>query len=438
MDEKRSVNGSAGRGVSVATLAEFNRSKIVRTLYREGECSRVRIAEMVGLTAASVGQIVTQLMDLGWVEEKGKIEGRGNRRAVAVALNRDRFHVIGVKFGPSRVEMCVFRLDGTPVSKTSAYAHWNYPPGTDAYAVADYAKQWIDRQIARDAAIVAVGVATPGPYAREESLRSGTVSHAEAAGIWNAESLRRSWESSFHVPVYARQDARAGVFAQWMLEPSNRGIDDLAYLMVGENVGLGVMEHGQIVNGAGGLAAQIGHISVDVNGRPCECGGFGCLKQYCCVDAMLKLIQERPALARETQGLSRREACIRVFELAHEEHADAIDVVSTIGTYIGHGCVTVMNAYNPRRIIIGDFMARGGDLLLASVLDVARTRTFARLSNQTEILLNAMGEDPVLYGAGAVAVEAILSHPTEFAERAQGGSAANGHEGVPAGQASLQ
>lgn len=430
------MNNAGMEGASVASLTEFNRSKIVRALYREGVCSRAHIARLVKLTPASVTQITGQLIDMGLVVEDGIAKGRGRRRAIGIKLNDELFRVIGVKFARSRTEIGMFTINGHFVSKRDDYVFWDYDSSVDVHRIIDQVKRWILHKIAQTPSIAAVGIAIPGPFLRDE----GRIAVVTGARAWSAVNFKEEFDGVFPVPVYLEHDARAGVLAQSLWSPGNRHIGDLAYLLAGDGVGLGVLSREGFINGANGLATEIGHISIDaIHGKPCECHGRGCLEQYCSIRAMRALIEERcPQLIADIPQFGDRDKCIRVFDAAHAGNPQARDVVETIATYLGYGCVTIINGYNPSRIVIGDFMARGKDLLLDRVRSVARRFAMAGLAERTDIVLTDLGEDPVLCGAGAVAVEAILSHPTEFAERAQGGSAANGHEGVPAGQASLQ
>lgn len=66
--------------------------------------------------------------------------------------------------------------------------------------------------------------------------------------------------------------------------------ENLAYYLVGEGVGLGVIDHGNIINGALGAATEIGHVSIDINGKPCDCGNVGCLERYCSTPAIHEMI----------------------------------------------------------------------------------------------------------------------------------------------------
>ena len=88
------------------------------------------------------------------------------------------------------------------------------------------------------------------------------------------------------MPVFIEQDARAGALAHYLFDPSVHADDNLAYYLVGEGVGLGVIDNGRLINGFLGAATEIGHISIDVNGRPLRLRQRRLLERYCSTPAI--------------------------------------------------------------------------------------------------------------------------------------------------------
>lgn len=101
---------------SIASVSETNRSRIMNHLYRNGVSSRAQIAKALGLTPAAITKITARLIDAGVVKETGDMEGIKNRRSIGLALDSDAFHVIGVKFARSLVQIGVFDLSGKPLA----------------------------------------------------------------------------------------------------------------------------------------------------------------------------------------------------------------------------------------------------------------------------------------------------------------------------------
>ena len=396
---------AADTAATQASVAEANRSRILRHLYHHGISSRAQIAKAVGLTPAAITKITAQLIEVGLIDETGDIEGAKNRRSIGLKLDASRFHIIGVKFARSLVQIGIFDLAGQTIkldTLPNVYEH------TIDETIASIHKR-IKTLLGKDGSIVAIGMAVPGPYLRNAG-RTAVVSSMQG---WRRINFIEEFAHAFRVPVFIEQDARAGALANYLLSPGNR-TDNLAYYLIGEGVGLGVIDNGRIINGALGVASEIGHVSIDMNGRPCDCGNVGCLERYCSAPAIHAMLVEEGTLVPGAADMEHAEACRRLFLLAQEGNAQARAMVRTIGRYVGYGCLIIFNAFNPERIVIGDIISEAGQALLDEIERVVEQRAIGAIAETTTITLSTMPTDATVLGAAAVATTRFLDHPSQF------------------------
>ena len=246
----------------------------------------------------------------------------------------------------------------------------------------------------------AIGLAVPGPYFRYE----GRVAVITQMSAWRNVNFIDEFKEAFDKPVFIEHNANSGALAEWLFGNYEESLHSLAYFFVGEGVGLGFVENGHISVGTQGIDCEIVHVSVDVHGPRCECGNYGCLELYCSASSIVKRIKN-----------PEYHDCCAVFEAARNGDKNALAAVKETAEYIGYGCVTIINAYNPDVISIGDIVSQGGDLLLPTVLDVVRERVVPEVFGKVRIKITALAEDPVLYGAAALATREILKSPSAFA-----------------------
>lgn len=390
--------------VSQADVSETNRARILRHLYAHGVSSRAQIARSLGLTPAAITKIVARLLEAGAVEETGGLEGAGNRRSIGLRLDVSRFHVVGVKFARSLVRVAVFDLAGRLLEEAPM------PPVTDATIpeTVERVRAVVSRLLAADPRILAVGMGVPGPYLRHVG-RTAVVSTMPG---WRKVNFLHEFADAFDVPAFVEHDARAGALAHRLFDPGAHD-DDLAYYLVGEGVGLGVLDHGRLVNGSMGAATEIGHVSLDVDGPPCDCGNRGCLERYCSASAV-HAMADRAGVVPGSASMGHAQACRALFALADDGDPQACALVSAVGRYVGYGAVSIVNAFNPATIVIGDIMAGAGERLLREVRSVVDARVPPEIADGTRIALSSLTVDATLCGAAAVAVERILDHPGEF------------------------
>ena len=391
---------------SQAGIAETNRSRIMRHLYRNGVSSRAQIATALGLTPAAITKITAQLIEAHAIEETGDLDGKKNRRSIGLALDTAHFHVIGVKFARSLVQIGVFDLTGNQSSLTTLPYVSNDTIGETIATV----HSTIEQLLHEDPTIVAIGMAVPGPYLRNNG-HTAVVSSMQG---WRAINFIDEFANSFTVPVFIEQDARAGVLANSLFDPNSNGEPNLAYYLVGEGVGLGVIDHGRIINGALGTATEIGHVSIDVNGKPCDCGNIGCLECYCSTPAIHQMLIDNGTIVNGTDSMSHTEACRALFALAHHGDEAALAMIRTIGTYIGYGCLIIFNTFNPHTIVIGDIVSEAGQPLLDEIKRTVRQRAIPEIYESTTIRLTTMPTDATVLGAAAVAINYLLDHPSDF------------------------
>lgn len=396
----------AGKGKTTQTaVSEYNRSSVLEYLYANGVCSRAQLADALSLTPAALTKISARLIESGIIKETGGIVGRKNRRSIGLSFVEDRFHVIGVKFARSLVQIGVFDLKGNALRVTSL------PDVTDDTIddAVDGVHRTVSALLQDDPDVVAVGMAVPGPYLRTVG-RTALVSFMQS---WSKVEFIDEFGSAFRVPVFIEQDARAGALAQRLFSNGPTG-DNLAYYLLGEGIGLGVIDHGGLVNGALGAATEIGHVSIDVHGRKCDCGNVGCLERYCSAVAIHDDLVKDGSLVPGAKDMSHRDACAALFRAAKNGDERAQAKVDDIGRYVGYGCVTIINAYNPDVIVLGDIISQAGPRLLTAAQSVVAERVLPVLRNSTDIRLSDLPADATILGAAAVAISNFLEHPSNF------------------------
>ena len=231
---------------------------------------------------------------------------------------------------------------------------------------------------------------------------------------WRKINFIDEFATAFRVPVFIEQDARAGALAHYLFDPSVHADGNLAYYLVGEGVGLGVIDNGRLINGFLGAATEIGHISIDVNGRPCDCGNVGCLERYCSTPAIHDMLIADGTVVPGAADMTHTEAARALFAKAGDGDEAAIAIVREVARYVGYGCVTIFNGYNPEHIIIGDIVSEAGPILLDEVRATVAERAIPEINASTSISLSTLSADAAVSGAAAVAVTQFLEHPSVF------------------------
>lgn len=406
------MRGSIGKNNS--DLTEMNRSAVVKILQQQEVCSRADIARQTGLTQAAITKIVASMMEMGIVSEIGIITGNDNRRSIGLKLNADRHQIIGVKFAREMFAVGVFDISGKIYTQTET----KYSVEENPRKVLSDMKKQIHDMLNKYKNVVSIGLAVPGPYLRDE----GRIAVVTCMSAWHTINFIEEFKEEFHKPVFIEHDANAGALAEWLFGGHGQSLHTLAYFLVGEGVGCGIIERGRLFLGVQGSACELGHVSVDVLGPRCECGNYGCLEMYCSASALWKKAQKYVPECLPSGKLQSSDYCNAVFEAARAGNQKALDLVRETAEYIGYGCVTLINAYNPDIIIIGDVVSKGGDLLMPTIHEVVKHRVIPELHTRVQIKISNMKVDSTLYGAAATATNKVLQMPSMFSTVGKWGS----------------
>ena len=189
-----------------------------------------------------------------------------------------------------------------------------------------------------------------------------------------------------------------------------RGSTDVLLVFAGSGVGAGLILDGRLYEGPGGLAGEIGHVKVVMNGRPCGCGQDGCLEAYAGGHNIALRIRElaaqgkAQAIVRAAGGDEERLGGVALEAAAEAGDPEAIDLREEIAAYLGITIANAVTILNPQRLILGGGVLMGMAGLKASVLGwISRAggcEQVARLSIHDP----SLGDDAGVIGAALLAL----------------------------------
>jgi len=213
------------------------------------------------------------------------------------------------------------------------------------------------------------------------------------------------------LPVEVDNDANVAAIAEWRAGAA-RGANDAVVLTIGTGIGGGLILGGAPYRGAIGAGAELGHITIDVDGPPCQghCPNNGCLETLASGTALARegrrIAGERPdsALGRALAD-GRAITGALITELAHDGDAAALAALALIGTNLGVGIASFLNVFNPDVVVIGGGVIAAGELLLAPARAEAARRALPTMSRHARIVPAQFGTEAGLVGAAALVLE---------------------------------
>ena len=375
---------------SKATHAQtraHNASIVLRALYDLGPSSRAEIARLPGLTRTSVGDLVAELTAEGLAEEVGRGPSTGGKAPTLVSLIDDARHMVTLDLGERTFTAALLNLRGEIQQRASRELE-----GADGDAAVALVHELIDELLASPHnQILGIGVGTPGIVDGD-----GTIRWAVNLS-WTDLPLGKRLADHYNLPTVVANDSRAAAFATFLFEGEDRPANLIA-IKVGHGIGAGLVLDGQLFDGDGFGAGEIGHIVIEPDGAPCHCGRFGCLETVASVPSILRraFFRAREEHARIPQSIE------AIAQAATEGDELALGVVRSAGRALGAAIASLTGALDVRRIVVLGSATVLGEVWLEAMRDEARRRTLATLARETEIVNGGLADDAVLLGTCAL------------------------------------
>jgi glucokinase len=312
--------------------------------------------------------------------------------------------VLALDIGGTRIRTAVVTHDGRIVSRAERRTPGADGPDAVIQACIEELRTAADAvEPAVRRSIAGLGLASPGPL----DPRSGILVEPPNFGPGFVDiPFRDPIADALGLPAALERDTNVAALAE-MAFGAARGVRDFLYLTISTGVGGSIVIDGRIFGGPDGVAGELGHIPVALDGPVCGCGGVGHAEAFASGAGMAKIAAE--AVARGTApGLARRAAQIAprvleardVAELADQGDDAAADIIESGRRAVAQLLVGLVNTFNPESIVIGGAIAQAqGERLLAPARAAVAAWAFRIPRTRVRIVPAELGDDVGLLGA---------------------------------------
>ncbi|MBM3131579.1 MAG: ROK family protein [Chloroflexi bacterium] len=250
-----------------------------------------------------------------------------------------------------------------------------------------------------------IAVATAGPI----DPTHGVILSPPSLPTWRNVPLKARLQQAFPgVPVFVEHDADMAAVGEHRFG-AGKGYGRLIYLTVSTGIGGGVILNGELLRGSKVSATELGHIVIDPDGPPCNCGGKGHVEAMASGTAIARMASERISQGRQTGLLERcggdssKLTAQMVTEAARAGDNLAKEVMHEAGTNLGMAVVSLIHIFDPDVVIIGGGVSNAGELLLAPIREVIAERSMRDFRNRTRIVCSELGDNSGILGVAAFA-----------------------------------
>ncbi len=389
---------------------QANLSLIMHILRKDAPISRASLSQKTKLNKTTVSDLINELNEHGFVRELGVQSSGTGRPATLLTLNPTAGTIVSCEIGVDFLEVMVTDFAPEVIWQIKE----PIPANTSQHAILDCMLALLHKAIDKGKVVSSklFGIAVGAP---------GMVDHATGILLFapnlkwrNVPLLALLEQQGFGAPIFVDNEAHMAALGEHYFGVA-QDYDEILYLSGNVGLGGGILRDGQVWQGANGVAAEFGHMTMDPQGELCNCGNYGCWETQVSQNSLFKNVinalknGEPSILADQIQGQWENISVEMVVKAAQAGDSLAIWSLEKIGRFLGIGIASLLNALNPKIVVFGGILSIASEFLFPIVEDEIQKRALLWNRESVKVVRAAHGSDACVKGGIAAVYQSVLS-----------------------------
>jgi predicted NBD/HSP70 family sugar kinase len=389
-------------------VRRHNLGVVLRQVVERGPRSRATIALDTGLNKTTVSSLVSELMDLGLLVERGaEARSTAGRPGLVVDVAREGAVALGLEINVDYIGVQATDLAGGSRYRAIEAAD-NRLREVEIVLdrLADLASDALREVRAQGLRPIGATVALPGlvDVSRGALLAAPNLHWADVSVV----DLLRERLDADNLPIGADNEANLAALAE-LWEGAAVGLSDFMYASGQVGVGGGIVLGGELFRGYRGFGGEFGHTTIEADGRPCACGSRGCLETRAGLEPLLS------AAGLDGEQITTTGSGKPVTELVKRARAGdetTLTALNDCGRWLGVALGSVVNLLSPQAIVLGGYFAPIEEWLRPPIEHELSTRVLGGAVAVPPVLPSTLGPEAAVRGAAATQLRRVLADPT--------------------------
>jgi glucokinase-like ROK family protein len=393
-------------GSGVAYKNKSLKKEIINQLDRSGDLTIADLSRELNISTPKITSLVNELIQDGLIQDLGKIDSTGGRRASIYGLVSDACYFIGVdvKRYYINIGLLDFKKHLVTVDEKIPYPLENTQESLTALinTIRTFIK---DQGIEKDK-ILGIAINLSG---RVNNITGYSYSYFH----FHEEPLAQTIQNELGIKTFLENDSNAMAYGEL-----HQGVvsneKNVLFINLDYGTGSGVIIDGNVYYGKSGFSGEFGHIPFYDNEVLCGCGKKGCLETEVSGQALLRKVKEKMAAGSSTillkkNGSSNELKLEDLIEAARNEDMLMIELLSEMGEQLGRALAVLINLFNPELVILGGTLAETGDYLRLPARSALNKYSLSLVNNDTHVKLSKLGEKAGVMGGCLIARNKVLA-----------------------------
>ncbi|AXF57043.1 ROK family transcriptional regulator [Salicibibacter kimchii] len=390
----------------------------LRTLYQcvrnEGDLTRAEISERTGLKLSTCTRLIDELIEKKLIYESGEAASSGGRKPKKYSIEPAANYIIGIDISRFFSKVLLMRLDLVVLEEEKFDMNSESHPTVVVQQFIESIHKMLRKHELVSSSLLGVGVSAIGPLDTENGIIKDPL-HFPASG-WKNVPITKMLKDAFHTKVVLDYGENTALDAEYR-HGAGKDHKNVVYINKGVGIRLGLMLNGEILRSSGGDkvgAFGQGHMVVDIHGKKCICGNYGCMNAYSTIPALTEEIRDRlkegrPSLLHDKVNDATDLTFAQVLNGLEQRDETCEQAVKDIALYSAAGVANLIIIFHPSKIILSGPLYRNVPLYYESVIEGAKSR-YNKLFPQLEVAFSQgeLGENAAGIGAGSLVLDSLL------------------------------
>ncbi len=379
---------------------------IINELDTSGDLTIADLARELNISTPKITSMVNELIQDGLLQDLGKIDSTGGRRASIYGLVSDACYFLGVdvKRYYINIGLIDFKKHMVNVEEKIPYPLENTQESLKA--LLEGIRGFIERQGIEQEKILGIGINLSG---RVNNITGYSYSYFH----FQEEPLAQFIEHELGIRTFLENDSNAmayGEYCNGVVENEK----NVLFINLDYGTGSGIILNGKVYYGKSGFSGEFGHIPFYNNEILCGCGKKGCLETEVSGQALLRMVKEKLQAGSNSvlnQTVDKLDALKLedLIEAARNEDVLMIELLAEMGEKLGKALALLINLFNPELVILGGTLAATGDYLRLPARSAVNKYSLSLVNSDTQVKRSKLGEKAGVVGACLIARNKMLA-----------------------------
>jgi predicted NBD/HSP70 family sugar kinase len=393
--------------IKILKELQQDRKEIFNLIQKKGQLSKQSIQLLTNLKLTTLNRIINDLLSKELIVEDSIGESTGGRKPTLYNVNSTKFYFIGIDISRTYTQIVVSNLRMQILKESRFLMEETYSSKQILEHIAEITNSLLNELIINKDQILGIGVSAVGPLDREKGVLLNPINFE--GENWSNISIKEELENIFNLPVTIDNGANSAVVAEYFYG-SGKGLDNIVYINCGVGIRTGVITSGRIIRSINDGEDAFGHMIIDIEGKSCYCGNYGCVESYASIPSIVKDFKEE--LKNGNESLINKSidkiTYLDVFDAADKGDTAAKAVMTDSALVFGTALANYINLLNPQLIILSGPTVYKSEIFYKVVAETALKKINSRGANIKFSKGGCFKEYAMAMGAAAMVLETSL------------------------------